>query len=191
MVGIHGYGQYSSYRPVAGSIAARALATQSYSTTQAIASDAAGSAKPAAAVGAAATRLSPGTLGSLLSQQETGATSWNDGPKEPPPAPPGEAQVWGIGYFLSSADKEMVKSATGFSINADGMPCDDDGNPVECPANDFIGQIALEREGGALTGAITPGYLRNLFDRFSGHGEPLNPEWLTKSLDYLAKRNGD
>ncbi|WP_143273110.1 hypothetical protein [Azospirillum palustre] len=132
--------------------------------------------------------LSPRTLGGLLKQQESRPTSWDDSPSSPPPAPPGEAPVWGVGYYLSSADKEMLTKATGYRFDKLGMPCDENGNRVECAANNVIGQIGLEREGGALKGAITPDYMQNLFNRLSAQGEQVDRRWLARSLDYLDSR---
>ncbi|WP_042446227.1 hypothetical protein [Azospirillum sp. B510] len=132
--------------------------------------------------------MSSRTLGGLLKQQESRPTSWDDSPRSPPPAPPGEAPVWGVGYYLSSADKEMLTKATGYHFDKLGMPCDENGNRVECPANSFIGQIGLEREGGALKGAITSDYLKNLSNRFAAQGETLDRRWLTRSLEYLDAR---
>lgn len=121
--------------------------------------------------------------------RSNGGATWNDAPKEEPPAynPDGSARVVGMGYYLSTGDRKMVEAVTGYRFDERDALVDDTGQPVSGDFNVVIGQIALDRYSGAdLRGALTPAYMERLSGRFAAHGETVDRSFIDKAITYLS-----
>lgn len=81
----------------------------------------------------------------------------------------------------------MITAATGFIISSDGVVQ----NPVPGKSVDnFISELATERQLGRLQGEVTPDYLTGLFSKYSQDPDAaLNPAYLDAALSFIDARD--
>jgi hypothetical protein len=87
---------------------------------------------------------------------------------------------------LTPADRELISASTGFVISSDGVVQNPNGRVVD----NFIAELAVERATGRLEGAVTSGYLKDLFAKYRNGGESaLNPAYLDAALAFMEARD--
>jgi hypothetical protein len=92
---------------------------------------------------------------------------------------------------LTADDRALIKKATGFVVSPDGVVLNPKGMEAVDP---FIVELAGDRMSGMLKGDVTAGYLNDMFAKYTAHPETnvhLDPNYLTRSLQYLADQNRD
>jgi hypothetical protein len=136
-------------------------------------------------------RISAASMGTLLQQQDSRVNKWNDAPTEPPRFASGGERAHGVGYYLTTGEKEMFTAITGYTFDALGATIGPDGEPGISSAHKIMQQISFEREGGILKGPITAEYFKDMRSRLASRlkesGEEVDQAAVDKALDYLMK----
>ena len=100
---------------------------------------------------------------------------------------------------FTQGDLDMIRAATGYNVvvlNGLTTVVDDNGNPppegIGQQIQNLVGGIEMARIGGALTGEMTPDFLRAEFAKYANSNDPgavnhFPKEWLSKALDHLSR----